>query len=160
MRAPMRAPITACSPLTDGRVIGSSLRMSDLPYEAETHGFIVRVRPQYLPERSEPEDRRWVWAYHIEIVNASSETAQLIARAWTITDATGRVETVAGPGVVGEQPVLKPGEAYSYSSGCPLATPSGSMVGFYVMEGEARGRFDIAIPAFSLDQPDVRRVVN
>ena len=134
--------------------------MSDLPYEAETDGFVVRVRPQYLPEQSDPGERRWVWAYHIEIVNASSETAQLIARAWTITDATGHVETVAGPGVIGQQPVLRPGDAYSYSSGCPLATPSGAMVGLYVMEGEARGRFDIAIPAFSLDLPGLRRVVN
>ncbi len=134
--------------------------MNDLPYEAETDGFIVRVRPQYLPEQSDPGERRWVWAYHVEIVNASSETAQLVARAWTITDAAGHVETVAGPGVVGQQPVLRPGDAYAYSSGCPLATPSGAMVGLYVMEGEARGRFDIAIPAFSLDQPGLRRVMN
>jgi ApaG protein len=134
--------------------------MNDTPYQAETRGFIVRVRPQYLPEQSAPEDRRWVWAYHIEIINASTETAQLVARAWTITDAAGHVETVAGPGVVGEQPVLKPGEAYSYSSGCPLPTPSGSMVGLYVMFGEESGRFDIAVPAFSLDLPDHPRVLN
>jgi len=134
--------------------------MSERPYEAETDGFIVRVRPQYLPERSDPQERRWVWAYHIEIVNASLETAQLMARAWTITDAAGHVETVAGPGVVGEQPVLKPGDAYTYSSGCPLGTPSGAMVGLYVMQGEARGRFEIAIPAFSLDVPGLRRVMN
>jgi ApaG protein len=134
--------------------------MSDHPYEAETDGFIVRVRPQYLPEQSDPEERRWVWAYHVEIVNASPETARLVARAWTITDATGHVETVAGPGVVGQQPVLRPGDAYAYSSGCPLTTPSGAMVGLYVMEGAARGRFDIAIPAFSLDLPGLRRVVN
>ncbi len=134
--------------------------MIETAYEAETRGFIVRVRPEYLPERSAPQERRWVWAYHVEIVNASAETAQLLARAWTITDATGQVETVAGPGVVGEQPVLKPGESFSYSSGCPLSTSSGSMVGLYVMFGEDTGRFDIAIPAFSLDLPDAVRVVN
>ncbi len=130
------------------------------PYEAQTRGFLVRVRPQYLPDQSEPGERRWVWAYHIEIVNASSGTAQLVARAWTITDAAGHVETVAGPGVVGDQPTLKPGEAYAYTSGCPLPTSSGAMVGLYVMVGDDGERFEIAIPAFSLDVPDVRRTVN
>lgn len=134
--------------------------MTDAPYEAETHGFIVRVRPQYLPDQSDPDERRWVWAYHIEIVNGSAETAQLLARAWTITDAVGRVEQVAGPGVVGEQPVLRPGDAYAYTSGCPLETPSGSMVGLYTMQGAAGGRFDIDIPAFSLDLPGAQRVLN
>jgi ApaG protein len=130
------------------------------PYESVTMGFIVRVQPEYLPGQSEPDERRWIWAYHIEIVNASAATAQLIARAWTITDANGHVETVAGPGVVGEQPTLKPGEAYAYTSGCPLPTPSGAMVGLYVMADEAGDRFEIAIPAFSLDVPDARRTVN
>ena len=134
--------------------------MSDKPYEAETNGFIVRVHPQYLSDQSEPDEHRWVWAYHIEIVNASTATAQLLARAWTITNAKGHVEQVAGPGVVGQQPILKPGEAYSYTSGCPLATPSGSMVGHYTMQGESGARFDIAIPHFSLDLPGARRVVN
>ena len=129
-------------------------------YEAETRGFLVRVRPEYLPDQSEPQERRWVWAYHIEIVNASTAPAQLVARAWTITDAQGRVETVAGPGVIGQQPTLRPGEAYSYSSGCPLPTSSGSMVGLYVMVDDVGERFEIAIPAFSLDLPDVRRTVN
>jgi ApaG protein len=133
--------------------------MSDA-YEAETAGFIVRVRPEYLADQSDPGARRWLWAYHIEIVNASAATAQLLARAWTITDANGHVETVAGPGVVGDQPTLKPGEVYAYASGCPLTTPSGSMVGHYVMQGEAGGRFEIAIPAFSLDVPGARRTVN
>jgi ApaG protein len=134
--------------------------MSDLPYEAETEGFIVRVRPRYLPEQSDPDARRWVWAYAVEIVNASSRTAQLISRRWTITDALGQVETVEGPGVVGEQPTLNPGDAYAYGSGCPLATPSGSMVGSYNMVDDAGARFDIAIPAFSLDVPGARRVMN
>ncbi len=134
--------------------------MTGAAYEAETRGFIVRVRPEYLADESDASERRWLWAYHIEIVNASAQTAQLVARAWTITDANGHVETVAGPGVVGDQPRLKPGEAYAYTSGCPLATSSGSMVGLYVMVDEAGERFEIAIPAFSLDQPDQRRTLN
>ena len=134
--------------------------MSDAPYQTETEGFIVRVRPEYLPDQSEPDERRWVWAYHIEIVNASSRAAQLISRAWVITDAHGKVETVEGPGVVGEQPVLKPGDAFAYSSGCPLKTPSGTMVGAYIMQAEGGVRFTIDIPAFSLDSPDHRRVLN
>lgn len=134
--------------------------MSAAAYQAETAGFVVRVRPEYLPDQSDPDERRWVWAYHVEIVNASAVPAQLVARAWTITDAQGRVETVAGPGVVGQQPTLQPGDAYSYSSGCPLPTPSGSMVGLYVMVDDHGERFEIAIPAFSLDVPEARRTLN
>jgi ApaG protein len=134
--------------------------MSEYPYTAETTGFIVRVRPHYLADQSDPDERRWLWAYQVEIVNASAGEAQLVARAWTITDANGKVETVAGPGVVGEQPALKPGDAYSYTSGCPLTTPSGSMVGVFIMVGTDGERFEIAIPAFSLDVPGARRVVN
>ena len=135
-------------------------RMSEAPYHAETEGFIVRVRPQYLPDQSDPDERRWVWAYHIEIVNASVRTAQLISRAWVITDGNGKIETVEGPGVVGEQPMLKPGDAFTYSSGCPLKTPSGTMAGAYIMQAEDGGRFAIDIPGFSLDTPMERRTVN
>lgn len=134
--------------------------MSEYPYATETAGFIVRVRPYYLADQSDPDERRWLWAYQVEIVNASAAEAQLVARAWTITDANGKVETVAGPGVVGEQPTLKPGDAYVYTSGCPLTTPSGSMVGVFIMVGTDGERFEIAIPAFSLDVPGARRVVN
>ena len=134
--------------------------MSEEPYQAETEGFIVRVRPRYLPEQSDPDARRWVWAYAIEIINASTRTAQLVSRKWIITDALGQVETVEGPGVVGEQPTLNPGDAYAYGSGCPLTTPTGSMVGSYNMVDDAGARFDIAIPAFSLDVPGARRVMN
>ncbi len=133
---------------------------TDPAYEAETWGFIVRVQPQYLADQSEPDEGRWVWAYHIEIVNASTRTAQLVSRAWSITDALGRVETVIGPGVVGQTPTLAPGDAYAYSSGCPLPTPSGSMLGQYTMVDEAGERFEIDIPAFSLDIPDARRSLN
>lgn len=129
-------------------------------YTAETEGVVVRVRPSYLAGQSDPAEGRWVWAYQIEIVNLSGGPVQLVARRWTITDALGRVEEVRGPGVVGEQPVIDPGDSYAYASGCPLTTPSGSMVGAYFMQ-DAEGRmFEAAIPAFSLDVPDARRVLN
>ncbi|EKY30514.1 Co2+/Mg2+ efflux protein ApaG [Brevundimonas diminuta] len=129
-------------------------------YTAETEGVVVRVRPSYLAGQSDPAEGRWVWAYQIEIVNLSGGPVQLVARRWTITDALGRVEEVRGPGVVGEQPVIEPGDSYAYASGCPLTTPSGSMVGAYFMQ-DAEGRmFEAAIPAFSLDVPDARRVLN
>ncbi|MCO8030528.1 Co2+/Mg2+ efflux protein ApaG [Brevundimonas diminuta] len=129
-------------------------------YSAETEGVVVRVRPSYLAGQSDPAEGRWVWAYQVEIVNLSGGPVQLVARRWTITDALGRVEKVRGPGVVGEQPVIEPGDSYAYASGCPLTTPSGSMVGAYFMQ-DAEGRmFEAAIPAFSLDVPDARRVLN
>ena len=129
-------------------------------YSAETEGVVVRVRPSYLAGQSDPAEGRWVWAYHIEIVNLTGSTVQLMARRWTITDGHGHVEEVRGPGVVGEQPVIEPGDSYAYASGCPLTTPSGSMVGAYFMQ-DAEGRmFEAAIPAFSLDVPDSRRVLN
>lgn len=129
-------------------------------YTAETEGVVVRVRPSYLAGQSDPAESRWVWAYQVEIVNLSGGPVQLVARRWTITDALGRVEEVRGPGVVGEQPLIEPGDSYAYASGCPLTTPSGSMVGAYFMQ-DAEGRmFEAAIPAFSLDVPDSRRVLN
>jgi len=122
-------------------------------YEAVTQGIRVRVTPQYLEEESSPEEGRYFWAYSIEIVNEGSETVRLRTRHWRITDATGRTEEVRGRGVVGETPVLEPGASFRYTSGCPLATPSGIMVGSYQMTTEAGARFDVAIPAFSLDSP-------
>lgn len=142
---------------TDGYV---GLMNTEPTYQAETRGFIVRVRPEYLPERSDPDARRWVWAYRIEVVNASTITATLRTRRWEITDALGQLEIVEGEGVVGEQPTLHPGEAFSYVSGCPLTTPSGAMVGRYQMEAEDGERFEIDIPAFSLDVPGARRTMN
>lgn len=135
--------------------------MHDGPaYTAETDGILVRVRPSYLAGQSDPEGGRWVWAYHVEIVNLSGIAVQLMARRWTITDGWGRVEEVRGPGVVGEQPVIAPGESYAYASGCPLGTSTGSMAGAYYMT-DAEGRsFEAAIPAISLDTPDARRVLN
>lgn len=135
--------------------------MHDTPaYEAETDGIVVRVRPSYLAGQSDPEGGRWVWAYQVEIVNLSASLVQLVARRWTITDARGHVEEVRGPGVVGEQPTIQPGDSYAYASGCPLGTPSGSMVGVYSMVDDLGRMFEVAIPAFSLDVPGERRVLN
>lgn len=129
-------------------------------YEARTRDVVVRVRPEHLPDQSDADERRWVWAYHVEIENHGPVAVQLVARRWTITDATGRVEEVRGPGVVGEQPTLEPGEALRYTSGCPLPTPSGAMVGAYEMVSSVGDRFEADIPAFSLDLPDAPRTLN
>ena len=129
-------------------------------YEAETDGIVVRVQPSYLAGQSDPDAGRWVWAYQVEIVNLTGVPVQLISRRWVITDARGQTEEVSGPGVVGEQPTILPGESYSYASGCPLGTASGSMVGAYSMTDAAGRAFEAAIPAFSLDVPGGRRVLN
>lgn len=123
------------------------------PYAEETRGFIVRVSVSFLPEQSEVAKGRWFWAYHIRIENEGLMAAQLLTRHWDIRDANGVHHLVDGEGVVGEQPVIKPGGAYDYVSGCPLTTPSGSMHGSYQMLGEDGSRFDIAIPKFSLTTP-------
>jgi len=127
-------------------------------YDAITHGIRVRVTPQFL--ENESEDGRYFWAYTVVIENESEKTVQLKTRFWQITDAKGRVEEVHGPGVVGETPVLKPGESYSYTSGCPLREPSGMMVGRYGMVSSDGESLEVDIPAFSLDSPDGRRTVN
>lgn len=129
-------------------------------YQAETLGIIVRVSPVYLPDQSEPDLGRWVWAYHVEIENAGLVTVQLLRRRWIITDGLGREEIVEGPGVVGEQPVLAPGQMHAYTSGCPLPTPSGVMEGHYAMVTETGVAFEAQIPAFSLDLPREKRVLN
>lgn len=129
-------------------------------YRAITNGIQVTVEPFYLDEESEPEDSQYIWAYMVEIRNESEGPVQLKTRYWKITDAMGRVEEVSGPGVIGEQPVIEPGETYEYSSGCPLKTDSGFMVGSYQMERPDGSRFDVDIPAFSLDLPDGRRSLN
>ena len=129
-------------------------------YETVTHEIRVRVTPQYVPDQSEPDDSYYFWAYQVEITNLGKVTVQLKTRHWRITDASGRTEEVRGPGVVGEQPVLEPGQSFTYSSGCPLKTPQGLMVGSYQMV-DADGRMiDVAIPAFSLDSPFSRPTLN
>ena len=128
----------------------------DPPYVAETHGIVVRVRPSYLAGQSDPQGGRWVWAYQVEIESRRPDVVQLMARRWTITDALGRVEEVRGPGVVGEQPVLGPGDRHAYASGCPLGTSSGMMSGAYYFADGAGRTFEVEIPAFSLDTPQAR----
>jgi ApaG protein len=122
-------------------------------YSAVTADISVSVRPIFLEDQSSPTDNHFVWAYHVRIENRGHATVQLRNRHWVITDAIGRVQEVRGAGVVGEQPVLKPGESFEYTSGTPLPTPSGIMAGTYQMERENGERFDVAIPAFSLDSP-------
>jgi len=122
-------------------------------YEAVTRGIRVRVTPHYREDQSSPREERFFWEYTIDIINESSDTVRLRSRHWRITNAAGATEEVRGPGVVGMTPVLAPGTSFRYTSGCPLATPSGIMVGSYQMTTEAGELFDVAIPAFSLDSP-------
>ncbi|MDP6786912.1 MAG: Co2+/Mg2+ efflux protein ApaG [Rhodospirillales bacterium] len=122
-------------------------------YALTTRAVTVTVQPFYLEEQSAPDQSHYIWAYHVEIENHGDETVQLMARYWRITDSSGNVQEVRGEGVVGEQPVLEPGDSFEYTSGTPLPTPSGIMLGTYHMETDTGERFDIAIPAFSLDSP-------
>ena len=122
-------------------------------YDEITRGIKVTVRPHYLDEHSSPEDDHFVWSYNIRIENRGDETVQLRNRYWRITDSLGRIHEVRGAGVVGKQPVLRPGEVFEYSSGTPLSTPSGIMVGSYQMRTDSGQIFEVAIPAFSLDSP-------
>jgi ApaG protein len=129
-------------------------------YERITRGIKVIVRPQYLEGQSKPDEDHFVWAYTITVENHGRETVTLKTRYWKITDATGKVQEVRGAGVVGETPTLKPGDSFTYTSGCPLKTPSGFMVGAYQMQNEAGELFNIEIPAFSLDSPHDRHAIN
>jgi len=124
------------------------------PYTAITRAIEVSVEPTYLEARSSPENFQYFWAYRVRIENRGRETVQLLTRHWMITNARGEFSEVKGPGVVGEQPVLKAGESFEYTSGVPLNTPSGMMGGAYQMETESGERFDIEIPTFSLDLPN------
>ena len=133
---------------------------TDALYQAVTRDIEVRVTPRFLKERSSPEKDQYFWAYTIEIVNRGSEVVQLKTRHWRITDAMGRTQEVRGAGVVGEQPVLKPGQSFEYTSGVPLTTGSGFMTGTYGMMSARGERFDIEIPPFWLDSPNTRRTVN
>jgi len=123
-------------------------------YSKITRDVRVSVRSFYLSDQSQPEDNHYVWAYRVKIENQGREPVQLLRRTWRITDARGRTQHVHGAGVVGEQPLLEPGESFEYTSGTPLDTPSGFMVGAYHMVIPSSGEaFDVAIPAFSLDSP-------
>jgi ApaG protein len=129
-------------------------------YERKTNGIAISVKPKFLENQSDPDDGLYVWAYTIRIRNEGAETVKLRTRRWLITDATGATEEVNGIGVVGEQPVIPPGEGFEYTSGAPLSTPSGMMVGSYGMETEEGRPFTVDIPAFSLDSPHERRRVH
>jgi len=128
-------------------------------YEASTRGVVVRVKTNYLAEQSDPIESRYVWAYTIEIENHSQDTVQLVSRRWRITDGANRTEEVGGPGVIGEQPRLKPREAFRYTSGCPLTTPSGEMRGGFQMVTDAGETFEAEAPAFSLHLPGAHKKV-
>jgi ApaG protein len=130
-------------------------------YRAVTRLIEVTVEPNFLPERSSPERSRYFWSYTIVITNTGDETVQLRTRRWIITDATGRQQEVRGEGVIGEQPVIAPGEHFEYTSGVPLSTASGFMTGSYEMESDTGERFEIEVPTFSLDSPSGgKRVLN
>ncbi|MBX9746669.1 MAG: Co2+/Mg2+ efflux protein ApaG [Hyphomonadaceae bacterium] len=130
-------------------------------YEQETAGMIVRVEPQFLPEESAPGEGRFVWAYTIEIENLTRDPVQLLSRFWRITDENGLTQEVRGAGVIGQQPVIGPGQSFRYTSAAPLAAPSGVMTGAYSMQRVGNGEaFDIKVPLFALDSPHVSRLAN
>ncbi len=122
--------------------------------EAITAGIRVRVEAEYSEAQSRPQSNQWFFLYTITITNESERAVQLLTRHWIITDATQNVEEVRGPGVVGEQPVLRPGESFEYTSGCPLPTPFGAMEGSYQMVAEGGDPFDVAIDRFLLMEPN------
>jgi ApaG protein len=124
------------------------------PYRAETRGLIVRVSVSFLPEQSEPASGRWFWAYHIRLENDGDQEVQLLTRRWIITDGRGARHSVEGEGVVGDQPVIAPGQSYDYVSGCPLDTPTGAMEGSYRMIGADGEIFEARIPRFQLIGPE------
>lgn len=129
-------------------------------YRAVTRKIEVTVTPRFLAERSSPDNSYFFWAYTIAITNSGSDTVQLRTRHWRITDALGRLQEVKGAGVVGEEPVLKAGQSFEYTSGVPLPTPSGFMTGSYGMQTEAGERFDVEIPTFSLDCSYGEKTIN
>lgn len=127
------------------------------PYACTTEGITVRVAVSFMAEQSDPARGRWFWSYHIRIENGSEERVQLLTRHWTIADARGNRKSVEGEGVVGDRPVLEPGESYDYVSGCPLPTPTGAMEGEYGLIAADRAPFRVAIPRFPLIGPAVAR---
>lgn len=133
----------------------TGLGQPDFSSEAVTRGIRVRVEPEYDPSRSQPAKERWFFLYTVTIRNEGEETVQLLSRHWIITDGESRVEEVRGPGVVGEQPVLAPGEAFEYTSGCPLTTDVGKMEGSYQMVNRQGEAFDVEIAPFTLCQADL-----
>lgn len=135
----------------------ASVMQSFFAHAATTREMTVRVSVSFLPEQSDPAAGRWFWAYHIRIENGGTRPVQLVSRSWTIVDGRGTHHEVEGEGVVGEQPVIEPGESFDYVSGCPLTTPTGAMAGSYHMVDASGSTFDIAIPRFALMGPAVAR---
>lgn len=129
-------------------------------YMATTRAIEVTVEPEFLPGDSDPDEARYIWAYHVSIANNGIETVRLRKRHWTITDANGTRHEVDGQGVVGEQPRLEPGQVFEYTSGTPLRTSSGIMSGSYTMETDTGETFKVTIPVFSLDSPYRRELIN
>jgi ApaG protein len=138
----------------------SIIRGARFMYEAVTNGVRVRVTPNYVEEQSSPDEGYFFWSYTVVIVNEGPVTVQLKSRQWLITDANGRKETVRVPGVVGQTPVIPPGQSFTYTSGCPLSTSSGIMTGSYQMQLPDGSLMNVTIPGFSLDSPFGRRSVN
>ncbi len=129
-------------------------------YERKTRDVVVRVEPDFLDEQSSPREDRYIWAYTVEIENQSDAPVQVVERCWNIADSRGQVQEVRGTGVVGEKPILQPGEVFRYTSGAPLSAPSGMMHGTYRIEAEGGERYDVDIPVFLLDSPHEPRVMN
>ena len=129
-------------------------------YQSQSENIKITVEPQFLESQTKPEEGKFVWAYTVTVENLGAETVTLLTRHWIITDGLGRRQDVKGDGVVGEQPTLSPGQSFRYTSGCPLATPSGMMVGSYGMVSSKGRPFEVDIPAFSLDSPHDQHSVN
>ncbi len=129
-------------------------------YKAVTRGIRVTVEPRFVEEESQPDKSKYFFAYTVEITNLSTERVQLKSRHWRIIDGRGQMQEVRGAGVVGKQPWLGPGETFTYTSGCPLDTPNGTMQGAYTMTLDSGDTFRAEIPAFSLDSPSAKRVVH
>ena len=129
-------------------------------YERVTKGIRVAVQPSYLDDQSDPDEGQYLWSYTVTIENTGPETVQLMSRYWHITDGAGHVQEVRGPGVVGAQPVIAPGQSFQYTSGCPLPTASGHMVGRYQMKAASGEAFEAEIPPFILESPHERRQVH
>lgn len=129
-------------------------------FERRTHDVIVRVESDYLDDQSSPADSRFIWAYTVEIENQTDHDLTVVERRWKIADSRGQVQNVCGAGVVGEQPVVRPGETFRYTSGAPLSAPSGMMLGNYSMQTPEGDRFDVDIPPFLLDSPHEGLVLN
>ena len=129
-------------------------------YERKTHNIRVKVKPAFLDDQSDPDENHYLWSYTVTIENDGKEPVQLMSRYWHITDGLGRSQEARGPGVVGAQPVIAPGQTFQYTSGCPLPTASGHMVGRYQMQTASGEAFEADIPAFLLESPHEHRQIH